>query len=233
MHIPDGFLDPKISSGLIGVAAAVLGLSFAKVREIVTALAPAEALAAAGKGMGNVVGGMKRVLTGEGERTIYKMGMVATLIFAAQMFNFPISDGTSGHLIGGVFSAVILGPFAGTIVISAVLAVQMFFFADGGLLAIGANIVNMAVIGTILAYYIYFLLKKIMPEWTAILVSAWASVALASFACALELGASGTIPFATVIPAMVKVHAVIGVAEALITLALVKLSRQLLKEQER
>lgn len=232
MHIPDGFLDPKISSGLIAVAAAALAFSLAKVREVVIALAPAEALAAVGKGMGNVVGGMRRVLTGEGEQFIYKMGMAASLIFAAQMFNFPISQGTSGHLIGGVFSAVILGPFAGTIVISTVLAVQMFFFADGGLLAIGANIVNMAVVGTILAYYLYYLLKKIMPEWTAILIAAWTSVVLASFACALELGISGTIPFETVIPAMFKVHLVIGIAEALITVALVNIFRVMLKQEE-
>ena len=232
MHIPDGFLDPKISTGLIGVAAAVLAYSVAKVREAVTALVPAEALAAAGRGMGNVVGGMKRVLTGDGERTIYKMGMVAALVFAAQMFNFPVSQGTSGHLIGGVFSAVILGPFAGTIVISVVLAVQSLFFADGGLIAIGANIVNMAVVGTILAYYIYYLINKAAPEWLAIVIAAWSSVVLASFACALELGFSGNIPFEKVIPAMVNVHMVIGVAEALITLALVNVFRGMLKGEE-
>jgi len=225
MHIPDGFLDPRLSTGLLGAAAAVLAYSVAKVREAVTALKPAEALATVGQGVGNMVGGVRRVLTGEGERTIYKMGMVAALVFAGQMFNFPIGSGTSGHLIGGVFASVILGPFAGAIVISVVLAVQMLFFADGGLLAIGANIINMALFGTIIAYYVYFSLKRAVPEWLAVLAAAWASVPLAAFVCALELGFSGTVPFAVVIPAMVKVHAIIGIAEALITLALVKMFR--------
>lgn len=225
-------MDPRVSTGLLGVAAAVLGLSLAKVKATVTALAPREALAVARKGMRNVVGGMRRVLTGEGERTIYKMGMVAALVFAGQMFNFPISQGTSGHLIGGVFAAVILGPFAGAIVIATVLTVQMLFFADGGLLAIGANIINMAFFGTIAVYYIYFYLKKMIPEWLAIMIAAWSSVVLASFVCALELGFSGTIPFEKVIPAMLNVHAVIGIAEALITLALVNVFRSMLKGEE-
>jgi cobalt/nickel transport system permease protein len=232
MHIPDGFLDPKISIGMVGAAVAVLGYSFAKVKEAVTALKPVAVLATAGKGVSNMVGGMRRALTGDGEQTIYKMGMVAALVFAAQMFNFPISSGTSGHLIGGVFASVILGPFAGAIVIAAVLAVQMLFFADGGLIAIGANIINMALCGAIVGYGLYYLLKKITPEWIAIAVAAWLSVVLASFACALELGFSGTIPFDLVIPAMVNVHMIIGIAEALITLALVNLFRAMLKGEE-
>jgi len=232
MHIPDGFLDPKMSAGMAGAAAFVLAYCVAKVRAAVTALAPQAALAAAGRGMGNMVSGMKRVLTGDGERTIYKMGMVASLVFAAQMFNFPISSGTSGHLIGGVFASVILGPFAGAIVIAAVLAVQMLFFADGGLLAIGANIINMSLFGTIVAYYIYYYLKKVVPEWLAILAAGWVAVPLAAFACALELGFSGTIPFDQVIPAMVKVHLVIGLAEALISLALINVFRSMVKGEE-
>jgi cobalt/nickel transport system permease protein len=227
MHIPDGFLDPKVATGLLGAAAAVLALSAAKVREMATALRPAEALAAAGTGAGNIVAGMRRVLTGEGEKLIYKMGMVAALVFAAQMFNFPVSSGTSGHLIGGVFAAVILGPFAGGIVIAVVLAAQMLFFADGGLFAVGANVINMAFFGTIIAYYVYYYLKKIIPEWLAVLMAAWTSVVLAASACALELGFSGTIPLEAVIPAMLKVHMSIGIAEALITLALINIFRTL------
>jgi cobalt/nickel transport system permease protein len=232
MHIPDGFLDPKTAAGLMGAASAVLAFSVAKVRAAVTDLQPVAALAVAGRGMGNMVSGMKRVLTGDGERTIYKMGLVAALVFAGQMFNFPISSGTSGHLIGGVFASVILGPFAGAIVIAVVLAVQMLFFADGGLLAIGANIINMALFGTIVAYYIYYCLKKVIPEWAAILAAAWASVPLAAFICALELGVSGTIPFEQVVPAMVKIHMVIGVAEALISLVLINIFRTMLKGEE-
>lgn len=232
MHIPDGFLDPKVSAGMLGAAAMVLGYCFSKVRAAVTAVVPQHALAVAGKGMSNIAGGMRRALTGDGEKTIHKMGMVASLVFAAQMFNFPISQGTSGHLIGGVFASVILGPFAGAIVIAVVLAVQMLFFADGGLMAIGANIINMALFGTIVAYYIYYYLKKVGPSSLAIAAAAWSSVVLASFVCALELGFSGTIPFGVVIPAMVGVHAVIGIAEALITLALISVFRSMLKGEE-
>ena len=232
MHIPDGFLDPKVSAGMMGAAAVVLGYCLSNVRAAVTAVVPQHALAAAGRGMSNVVGGMRRVLTSDGERAIYKMGMVAALVFAGQMFNFPISGGTSGHLIGGVFASVILGPFAGAIVIAVVLAVQMLFFADGGLIAIGANIINMALCGAIIGYGLYYLLKKMTPDWIAIAVAAWLSVVLASFACALELGFSGTIPFDLVIPAMVKVHMVIGIAEALITLALINIFRGMLKREE-
>ena len=227
MHIPDGFLDPKISTGLIGAAAVVISFSLSKVKEAVTALQPVAALATVGKGVGNMFSGMRRVLTGDGEKTLYKMGMAAALIFVAQMLDFPISSGTTGHLTGGVFAAVILGPFAGAIVISVVLAAQMLFFADGGLLAIGANIFNMALAGTILAYYIYYLIKKFAPEWMAIMVAAWFSVVLAAFFCAIELGLSGTIPLAVALPAMVKAYMLIGIAEALITVALVNLFRNL------
>ncbi|OGC22851.1 hypothetical protein A2291_08725 [candidate division WOR-1 bacterium RIFOXYB2_FULL_42_35] len=232
MHIPDGFLDPKIAAGLMGAAAVALSFSLAKVREVVTALVPAEAFAAAGKGMKSLSSGFRRVLTGEGERLIYKMGMVAALVFAAQMFNFPISNGTSGHLIGGVFAAVVLGPFAGTIVIAAVLIVQSLFFGDGGLLALGANVVNMAVFASFGCYYIYSWLKRYVLEWLAISLAAWISVVLASFVCALALRISGTIPFAVVIPAMVKVHMIIGIAEALITVVLVNIFRTMLKGEE-
>ncbi len=226
MHIPDGFLDPKVSVGMMSVAGAALAFCFAKVKEVVTALVPAEALATAGQGAGNLSGRLRRVLTPAGEKLIYKMGMVASLIFAAQMFNFPINSGTSGHLIGGVFASVILGPFAGAIVVAIVLTVQMLFFADGGILAIGANIFNMAVIASFGCYYIYYWLKKYLPEWFSVAVAAWASVVLASFACAVELGGG------VIIPAMVKVHAVIGIAEALITLALVNIFRTMRKGEE-
>lgn len=227
MHIPDGFLDPKMSAGMMGAAAFVLTYCVAKVKAAVTALAPQVALATAGRGMSNVVGGMKRVFTGDGVRAVQKMGMVAALIFAAQMVDFPIGQGTSGHLMGGVLAAVILGPFAGTIVLAVVLAVQMLFFADGGVLAIGANIVNMAILGSFVCYYIYYWLEKAASEWLAIMAAAWVSVVLAALACALEIGFSGTVGFARIIPAMLEVHVILGVAEALITVAAVKAWRTL------
>lgn len=229
MHIPDGFLDPKISTGLMGAAAAVLGYCFMKMREAVTALRPAEALATAGKGMGNMMGGMRRALTGDGQRLLYKMGIMASLIFAAQLFDFPIGYGMPGHLFGGVLAAVILGPFAGAMVMAGVLVVQMAFFSDGGLIALGANIMNMAVIMTIGGYYLYSFLKKNLPEWAAILIAAWVSVVAAALACALELGFSGTNPFSATIPVIINTHMLVGLAEALISLGLVEAFRHVLK----
>ncbi|KAF0133241.1 MAG: cobalt/nickel transport system permease protein [Candidatus Saganbacteria bacterium] len=231
MHIPDGFLDPKISAGMMGAAAMALGYCFSKLKAAVTAVVSQHALAVAGKGVQSIASGGRRVLTKLGEQKIYQMGMTASLIFAAQMFNFPISSGTSGHLIGGVFASVILGPFAGAIVIASVLLVQSFFFADGGLLALGANIINMAVLGSLVCYYIYYYLKKIAPEVVAIMAAAWTSVVLAALACSLQIGFSGTIALSEIIPAMMRVHMVIGIAEALITLALVNVFRSMLKEE--
>jgi len=232
MHIPDGFLDPKIAGGLAGLAAMVLGHCFSRVRQAVTAVVPEAALATAGKGVRSILTGSRRVLTEFGQSFILKMGAVASLVFAAQMFNFPINSGTSGHLLGGVLAVVLLGPFAGSLAIAAVLVVQSLFFADGGLLALGANLINMAVFGALISYYIYFGIKKLFPEWLAIMVAAWLSVVLASFICALEIGFSGTIPLGTAIPAMFRVHALIGVAEALITIALLNLFRQTMPAEE-
>lgn len=228
MHIPDGFIDPKLSAGLIGAAAGVLAYCLSRLRESLTVQSPVKALST---GLNTVTSGKGRVLSRAGENTIYKMGMVAALVFAAQMFNFPIDNGTSGHLIGGVLAAVLLGPFAGAVVISVVLAVQMLFFADGGVVALGANIVNMAFFGTIVCYYIYYAIKQVFAEWIAIAAASWASVILAAFSCGVQIGLSGTISFGEVVPAMMKVHAVIGVAEALITIVLIYIFRSFLPKE--
>jgi cobalt/nickel transport system permease protein len=229
MHIPDGFISPGLSAGLVGASAAILGYSISRLRSAFTAKVPVRAMST---GICTVTSGARRVLTSSGEKAIYKMGMVAALVFAAQMFNFPIDSGTSGHLIGGVLAAVLLGPFAGAVVISVVLAVQMLFFADGGVLALGANIINMAFAGTILAYCIYDKLKRFIPEWSAIMAASWFSVMLAAFFCAVQIGLSGTIALGAVMPAMLRVHAVIGVAEALITIAFVRIFRSFVRMEE-
>ncbi|MBI5400482.1 energy-coupling factor ABC transporter permease [Candidatus Saganbacteria bacterium] len=229
MHIPDGLLDPKISTGLISAAIAALSYSLAKIMETITALAPAEVLAASGQGVGNVISGFKRRLTATGERLIYKMGMVGSLIFIAQRCDFPVGGGTSGHLIGGFLAAVILGPLAGTIIMAVVMLAQVIFLKDGGLIALGANIINMAIVGPILGFGLYYLLKKILPEWTAIIIAAWFSVVSAALACALELGLSGALPFLIIIPAMLKIHMVVGAVEALLSLALINIFRIMFK----
>ncbi|MBN3033494.1 MAG: energy-coupling factor ABC transporter permease [Candidatus Saganbacteria bacterium] len=233
MHIPDGFLDPKISTGLAGLAGLALAHCFSKVKQAATAVAPQAALAAAGKGARQVGLGSRRVLTKFGESLLMRTAAVASLIFAAQMFNFPIAGGTSGHLIGGVLAVVLAGPFAGTLAVASVLVVQSLFYADGGLLALGANIVNMAVAGALVSYFVYSGLKKVMPEWLSIMLTAWFSVVLAAAVCAAEIALSGTIAFGTVLPAMLKVHVLIGLAEALITIALINLFRQMMPAGEK
>jgi len=191
LHIPDGFLAAKVWIPAWGAAAGAIGLCSRKT--------------------GGAVG----------QKTIPVMGVTAAFIFAAQMLNFPIAGGVSGHLLGGAIAATLLGPYAGFLVITVVLTVQCLIFQDGGLTTLGANIMNMAFVGTSCVYPIVRLGDSIMPKKTGVVLGAalagWVSVVAASFFCSLELGFSGRAPIALVVPAMVGVHSVIGIGEAIIT----------------
>ena len=155
------------------------------------------------------------------ERMIPLMGVTAAFIFAAQMLNFPVMGGTSGHLLGGVLAAVLLGPYAGAIVIALVLVVQCIIFQDGGLTALGVNIFNMAFVGAIGGYFVYHIVRKSISNRKGIIigaaVAAWLSVVVASIFCAIELAVSGTSPWRVALFAMAGVHAFIGIGEAIIT----------------
>ena len=191
MHIPDGFLDSKT----IAVTAVIAGGGLA---------------AALGHARRNVL-----------PRQVPLMGLAAAFVFAAQMLNFPVMAGTSGHLVGGVLTAVLLGPSAAVIVISAVLIVQCLLFADGGMTALGANILNMGLIGAVGGYGIYRAVSGLIPGLTGKLTgaafAAWVTTVLAAICCAGELAVSGTVPWGTVLPTMAGVHMLIGVGEAVIT----------------
>ena len=191
MHIPDGFLDGKTAA-----ATAVLSVA---------------ALVAATRQA-------KQKLH---RRQVPMMGLAAAFVFTAQMINFPVAAGTSGHLMGSVLVSVLLGPGPAIIVMTAVLTVQALLFADGGLLSLGANVFNMAVLGTTGGAAVYALLSRMMKGERGMLVAsgvgAWCSIVLASVACAGELAWSGTASWETVFPAMALVHMVIGFGEALIT----------------
>jgi len=195
MHIPDGFVDLKTALGTGVISAGGIGFSIYKVKQIFKA------------------------------RVIAMMGVMAALIFALQMINFTIPGGTSGHLLGGALVAVTLGPFAGIIVLTVVLIVQALVFMDGGLIALGSNIFNMAICGVLSAYLIYYLISRISKKrsvfYISIAIASWFSVIFASFLAAIELGISGTYSMGITIKAMVLVHMVIGVGEALITTAVV------------
>jgi cobalt/nickel transport system permease protein len=138
------------------------------------------------------------------------------------MLNFPVAGGTSGHFLGALFVAVLLGPYAAVIVLSSVLVVQALVMADGGITALGVNVLNMAIIGGIGGYLIFLALKRLFPRtvtgyFFAVAVASWLSVVLASAACAAELAVSGTVPLGVALPAMTSVHMIIGIGEALIT----------------
>lgn len=167
------------------------------------------------------IGGMwysiKKVMGRLRDRTIPLMGVSSAFIFAGQMLNFPVAGGTSGHLLGGILASILLGPWAGAIVISMVLMVQCLIFQDGGITALGANILNMGIIGTMGGYVVYNFLKKKVGIIPSIAIASWLSVVLASCACAVELSISGTSPLRIVLPAMVGVHMLIGIGEAIIT----------------
>jgi cobalt/nickel transport system permease protein len=158
------------------------------------------------------------------ERAVPLMGVMAAFIFAAQMFNFQVIGGTSGHLLGGVLAAVLLGPWVGTLVMTCVVAVQALIFQDGGLVVMGANIFNMGVVGTLGGYAVYRGLAGLLggedrARLPAAAIAAWIAVEAGAIAMALQLGVSGISPLEIALPAMAGIHALIGIGEAAITAA--------------
>lgn len=189
LHIPDGFLSVTVS--LIFWAATILTLGAA----------------------------ISKTNQSLGEKQIPLMGVMAAFIFAAQMINFPVAGGTSGHLLGGALAAIVLGPWAGMLVMTAVIAVQALLFQDGGLLVMGANIFNMGLVTAAIGYGLY---RSVIGQSKAVklgvvALAAWLSVMAGALLTALQLWLSGTSPLQIVVPAMMGVHALIGVGEALIT----------------
>jgi cobalt/nickel transport system permease protein len=155
------------------------------------------------------------------------MGMAAAFVFAAQMINFPVAAGTSGHLLGGLLAALLLGPAPAVLVMTTIFVVQCLLFQDGGFTALGANIFNMGIVGSVGGYGLYQVLRRLPHggnpaaplSWPAVAIAAWLSVMLGAAAASFELGLSGVIPLRIVLPAMLGVHAFIGIGEALITLS--------------
>jgi cobalt/nickel transport system permease protein len=193
MHIPDGFLD--LRTAVTAAALAGAGLAFA-LRDV-----------------------RRRLPT----RRVPLIGLAAAFVFAAQMINFPVAAGTSGHLIGAALVTVLLGPGPAVVAMTAVLLLQSLMFADGGITALGANVLNLAVIAPAVAALVYALVRRLSgPGERSMLVAAgcaaWCSTLAAALACAAQLAASGIVPWTTVLPAMGAVHLVIGLAEAVITM---------------
>lgn len=192
MHVPDGFLDARTAVAAGALSVAALAVA---VRQAQAHLPP---------------------------RKVPLMGLSAAFVFAAQMLNFPVAGGTSGHLIGGVLCSVLLGPAAAVLVLASVLIVQCFVFADGGVLALGANVFNMAVVSAVGGYYAYRAVARVLPggdrgRLAAVTCAAWAGTVLAAVACAGELAMSGVVGWRAAFPAMAGLHMLIGVGEAVIT----------------
>lgn len=197
LHIPDGFLSPQISLLLWVATAVLIGIAVRKTSRTDVRLIASQPIL---------------------------MGVLGAFIFAAQMFNFPVATGTSGHLLGGVLAGYLLGPWAGTIVMATVIGIQALLFQDGGLLVLGANIFNMGIIGTLGGSFVARGIGTALggSRSASILgagAAAWLAVVAAAGFTTLQLGLSGTTNIAVGLPAMLGVHALIGIGEALITVA--------------
>ena len=151
-----------------------------------------------------------------------KFAAVTALIFALQMLNYPVQDGTSGHLVGAMLGVGLLGVPFSILSMAVVLVMQAFFFGDGGVNALGANILNMALIGAGVLGFAYARMKeKGLNDKVALGIAAFLSVLAGAFACSVEVAVSGAVAFNKVLPAMISVHALIGVGEALLTVGVV------------
>jgi cobalt/nickel transport system permease protein len=197
LHIPDGFLSLPVSLFTGIVSIGLIALA------------------------------LQRVQADYKERAVPLMGVCAAFIFAAQMINFPIPGGTSGHLLGGTLAGVLLGPWAGTLVMSVVFIVQAFLFQDGGLTVLGANVFNMGLVGTFGGYYLYKVIRFAIGRnsWRGMLIgtaaAAWVSVMVAAAIASLQLAWSGTVPLGIALAAMLSWHFFIAIGEAIITVVAV------------
>lgn len=194
MHIPDGFINAGVSAGAGVVAAGGVGYSLVKAKQTLQ------------------------------ERFAPMAGLVAAFIFAVQMLNFPVAGGTSGHLLGGALAAVLVGPYAGALAVTVVIVVQALLFADGGLTALGLNIVDMALVTSFGGYLIFRGLRAVLPDTRTVVVvvagiAAACSVVLSAISFVLEyaIGGTGGVSIGTVFTAMVGVHVLIGIGEGIIT----------------
>ena len=166
------------------------------------------------------------------------LGLSAAFIFAAQMLNFPVAGGSSGHLLGAALAAILLGPSAAIIAVSAVIILQCFLFADGGISTLGANVFNMGVVGVIVAYCVFRAITALFGERSlpvAAGLAGWCSVMAAAAVCAGQIALSGHASPRLVFGGMLGIHALIGVGEGLITAmvvsALAKARPELLRNQ--
>ncbi|GAB4492597.1 MAG: energy-coupling factor ABC transporter permease [Anaerolineales bacterium] len=192
LHIPDGFLNLVVSLTFWALTIIAVGIAISKTNKAL------------------------------GEKQVPLMGIMAAFIFAAQMLNFPVAGGTSGHFLGGALAAIVLGPWAAILVMTAVIAVQGLLFQDGGLLVMGANIFNMGILTAMIGFGLYRMVSASANKTLKLAVAgvgAWISTVAAALLTSLQLWISGTSSLQIVVPAMLGVHVLIGIGEALVTVA--------------
>jgi cobalt/nickel transport system permease protein len=194
MHVPDGFLDAPTSIATGVAAAAAVGVALRKARHELD------------------------------DRTAPMAGLVATFVFAAQMVNFPVGLGTSGHLLGGALAAVLVGPWTGLLAVSVVLIVQALLLADGGITALGTNISLLGIVGVVVGWVVFRGLQRVLPKRLGLVpvlaaVGALVSVPVAALAFVglYAVGGTAPVPLDGLTTAMLGWHTLIGVGEALIT----------------
>ena len=200
MHVPDGFMNVTMSAAT-GVIS--FGTLWAYIRSAKDLIA---------------------------DKFIALTGMMSALIFVLQMINFPVAAGTSGHLLGGALAVIVLGPRLGLICLSVVVIIQSLLFADGGLSALGVNVLNMAIVTSatswfIVKYWIKFIGKNKTSILTVSVLAGILSVVFSSIAFTIQYAIGGTIsiPVGTVLIAMVSTHLIIGLGEGIITALIITL----------
>lgn len=193
MHIPDGFLDVKTWTVMGAASVAAVGTALYKIRK-----------------------------DEHYSEKIPMIGMISAFIFASQMINFPIAGATSGHLGGAALASILFGPWISMLVMATVVIIQCLFFQDGGITALGANVFNMGVIGSFVGYGVYLLFRSVPWKWlrtAGIFLAAWLAVEVSAAAVSVELAVSGTVSLDVAMKAMLSWHALIGIGEGIITVA--------------
>ncbi len=194
MHVPDGFLSTPVWATLDAVA------------------------------VGSVAVALRRAKGALGEKQVSTLGVASAFTFAAQMVNFPVGAGTSGHYVGGAMLAILLGPSVALLAVFVVLLVQALLFADGGLLALGANLVNMGIVAPLVGLAAFRIVGSRTPRRAAVggFLAGLLGAEASALAAGAQLAISGTAPAGPVLLAMGGVHLVIGVGEGLVTAAAVR-----------
>ncbi|MFX1565006.1 MAG: energy-coupling factor ABC transporter permease [Promethearchaeota archaeon] len=194
MHIPDGFLTIIICAIMWAIAISFLAIAFWRLRRDLN------------------------------EKQIPLMAILTAMFFAAQMMNYPIIGGTTAHLLGGPILAITLGPYAALVSITVILVIQAFFFGDGGILTLGANIVNMGIVGVFIPWIVFILIYRLSSSRYGMIIggfiSAFCGDLTAAVSAGIMLGLSYPLfPYSMFIATIVMSihHSVIGVIEGFAT----------------